>query len=348
MEAFNNAAASSQSVLRAIDSAAAASGRVFAQNQGGDAGLSRQKAVSNELTAQIGYWRIQGYEMDQINEVLLPAYISNIQEADRELFKTTTQTTKLSDAAREAEQAFNRVESAVSSVLQSALDPGVGVDPDKILESFGFSEERLNENARRLADIAANGLKGQDWLGTFAAEVPDVWRQIASAVNPREEAAFLLKEFEQGLRPELIDRDAAKARVRALLLGEQNLSAMAQEIAAELSAELGVSLATAQSAAGSALGVSGLGTAVADGAVAELGARDTGAAMVSTVTAQIAANYQLLKQSGQAAAQQWGDGFLTGVGNLPAEALAIVAATVTPLVLGNLSTQRTLEGAATP
>lgn len=345
-----------QRMSGAIDSAAAASGRLFAENQGGDAGLARQKDLSAELNAQVGYWRIQGHTMQEINEVLLPAYVANIADADRALFDTTAQTRELKDAAKEAEQMFNDLKGTVRGVLESALDPGVGVDPDEVLKSMGLSGDAINENARRLADIAKNGLKGQDWLSEFRAEAPNVWKAIASASNPQEEAARMLKDFQMGLRPDLLDKGMAKDLVRAMILGDQKMDELAQEIAAELAAEMGVSMQQAMGATQSVLGgggASGLAGqdaagAFTDGALVAMGDKNTGGAMVETVKAQIAANQALLRTAGQDAGRVFGDGFLTGTATLAADFIAQVAAAVVGPVQSALNTQASLQGAATP
>lgn len=54
--------------------------------------------------------------------------------------------------------------------------------------------------------------------------------------------AQLLKDFQDGLRPELLDKEKAKDLVRRGLLGEKNLKSLTDEIAKELAGELGVVL----------------------------------------------------------------------------------------------------------
>jgi len=126
-------------------------------------------------------------------------------EAARAAEKQNTAVAKSVDSLS---QEYQDLAGKVQSVLSGALDPGVGVDPDKVLEAMGFPrEDAINENARRLADIAANGLKGQDWLGAFGDEVPDIWRMIRTAQNPQEEAARLLKDFQDGLLTSPIDKE---------------------------------------------------------------------------------------------------------------------------------------------
>ena len=342
-------------VSDAIDAAATASGRLFAENQGGEAGLARQKDLTAELDAQRELWRDQGYTIKQIDEVLLPAAVANIQDADRALFKATAQTGALKDAASDAERAFNDLKGKVEGVLQGALNLDVGVNP----EDFLPRPDAIAENARRLADIMVNGFKGQDWLEEFKNEVPDIYAAIAAAGDPKTAAAQALKEFEAGLRPELIDKEAAKERVRQMLLGEQNLSELAQEIAAELADEMGVlNNAGLQSTVGQALGLRGddiaaglsAGQEYAEGAKSAVADAAPGTVMVATLNAQLRleSNLKLIGTAGNDTGMVWGDGFLAGVRQrgVPAALIDMLVSVVLPGVAAGLNTKATLEGAA--
>ena len=354
-QAFAQSQDNWQRMTGAIDSAATAAGRLFAENVGGGAGLQRQQALTDELTAQVGYWRIQGYSIEQINDVLLPGYVAGIQDADRALFNTTAQTKALKDAASDAERAFNDLKGKVEGVLQEALHLDVGVNPDDFLPRA----DAINENARRLADIMVNGFKGQDWLDEFKREVPDIYAAIAAAGDPKTAAAQALKEFEAGLRPELIDREAAKERVRQMLLGEQNLSELAQEIAAELAAEMGtINSAGLQSMVGRALGLRGddiaaglsAGQEYAEGAMSAVADTAPGTVMVQTLNLQLRmeSNLKLIRTAGNDTGVVWGDGFLAGVDSrgVPDALIRLLVSLVTPGVQAGLAVQATLEGAA--
>ena len=349
----NQAIAKSQAawngVANSIDSAAASSGRLFAENQGGDAGLARQKNLTAELTAQWGLYQAQGYETDQIANVLMPAYIAQISDADRALFKVETATRGISDATREAEQAFNDLKGKVASVLQGALDPGVGVNPADFLPR----EDTVNENARRLADLMVNGLKGQDWLEQFRSEAPDIYKAIAESGDPQAAAATILRDFQDGLRPDLLDKDAAKEQVKRMIVGEQNLAELGQEIAAEIAAEMGIGLAQAQSATASALGLGNTSTAGTDaaGVFADgmtTGAQERGGDVVAAFATSMKANFATLLSEGVAAGRTWGDGFITGAQDVPAELIALLTSLITPGVESNIRLRGTLEGTATP
>lgn len=355
-EALDAVVSASLNIDSQIGNAAKAAGVLFAGEQGGAAGLARQSALTQELKTQVGLWETQGYTQQQINEVLLPGMVSQIQDADRAVFRTATGTAKISDEAREAQQAFEDLRGSVEGVLRGALDPGVGVDPDAVLESLGIPRaDAINENARRLADIAANGLKGQDWLGAFQNEVPDIWEMIRLAANPQEEAAHLLRDFQDGLLTSAIDRDKAKEIVRRQILGDRNMAQMAQEIASELAAEMGVPLQQALSAAQGALGAGGGGggagseaaQSFADGADLGMQETDGGGRMVDTFVAQMRASYSKLATAGRDAGKQWGDGFLAVVGeSVPPQLISLLSTLVTPQVMAQFAQRGTLTGAA--
>jgi hypothetical protein len=353
MEQFNIAMQTSQDIARQISSAATQAGVLFGAKQGGDVGLARQKAVNDELTAQNQKWLDMHYTQKQIDDVLMPAYIQNLNEANQATFKVATGTAQISDAAQEAQQAFDDLKGKVASVLQGALNVGVGVDPQKVLEGMGFPrEDAINENARRLADIAANGLKNQDWLGEFQKEVPDIWKMIRLAQNPQEEAARLLQDFQDGLLTSPIDKGKAKEIVRRQIMGDQNMADFANEIAQELASEMGIPLQEAMAATQKTLGGgAGLGseaaTQFADGASQALDeAAAGGGAFVTKFTDQMRAQYSLLSTAGKDAGKLWGSGFLAAVGdNVPAALISLLVNLVTPGVMASFAQRGTLTGA---
>lgn len=270
------------------------------------------------------------------------------------------------EAAREAEKANNHVaksvdtlskeytalEGTVQGVLQAALDPGVGVDPQEMLEKMGVPRaDAINENARRLADIAANGLKDQDWLGEFQKEVPDIWKMIRLAQNPQEEAAHLLQDFQDGLLTSPIDKAKAKEIIKRQIMGDQNMAALATEIATELANEMGIPMQQALAAAQGTLGGGeGMGTEAAttfaDSASAALDEGNGGGSFVTKFTDQMKASYGLLSQAGKDAGKLWGSNFLEVVGeNVPAQLIKILVDLTTPGVMAALAQKGSLTGA---
>lgn len=181
-----------------------------------------------------------------------------IRDADREAQKMATRTVP------QVDRAFEELRGKVSGILQGALDTGTGVNPDDILEKLGFRSDAINEDARRLADIAVNGFDSP-WYEYFKTKFPALFQQfMAGATSPegvKAQAANMLKNFQDGLTPELIDKETAKERVRRMLIGEAKMEELATEIAKELSAELGnVSVTDAGAAARVALGLDTTGT----------------------------------------------------------------------------------------
>ena len=233
----------------------------------------------------------------------------------------------LSAAARDAQSEFNSLAGQVEGVLNGALNLDVGVNP----EDFLPRPDAINENARRLADIMVGGFKGQSWMDEFRSEVPDIYKLLTESGDPRGEAARLLQEFQAGLRPELLDKEAAKSLVRQMMTGEANVAAMAQQIAAELSAEMGTSLASTQAAAMAALGVTIPG--------AEAGAAQTGGItldgagegnrFLTGVQTAIAARLAEMRASGESIGAAWGEGFLSTVqAGIPPAMISMLASLV--------------------
>lgn len=345
-EAFNALRAEQASGSSAIAQAAAAAGALFAGKQGGDAGLAKQKAVSTELEHQRDVWKEQGYTQKEINDVLLPGMIQSMNEADRATFKVATGTAKISDEAKAAQKAFDDLTSTVAGVLSGALDPGVGVNPDDLLPRA----DAINEDARRLADVAVNGF-ASPWAEYFRKEFPDQFQEMAASNDIKTGAAIMLRNFQDGLEPELISKDKVKERVRKMLVGDENMAALATEIATELSQEMGVPMQEALAATQGAMGGgSGMGTeaatSFADGASQALDENNGGGAFVTKFTDQMKASYSLLATAGTEAGKQWGSAFLAKVGeSVPPALISILTDLITPQVIAQLGQRGTLTGA---
>lgn len=247
----------------------------------------------------------------------------------------------------------------VQSVLSGALDPGVGLNAEDLLPR----EDDINENARRLADIAANGFKGQEWLAEFKAEAPGVYQdimdQVAAGVDAKTAAARILRDFEAGLRPELIDKELVKERVKRMIVGEQNMAALAEEIAQELAAEMGIPLQEALAAAGASMGVAtgAAGRAAAEGTeagdmtsggalagqtfMAGFLANADGAALIAGMIGKLNTEMPRFLEAGKGAGTQWGAGFmLTVESGIAMPLIQLLTTLVTPNVMAQMAAQQ--------
>lgn len=230
-------------------------------------------------------------------------------------------------------------------MLSGALKSGIDVG------SLLPREDAVEEPARRLADIAVRGFESP-WTEYIKTTFPEIWEQLQSSGDPKGAAASILRDFEAGLRPELLDKGKAKELVKRALLGDANMSALASEIAAELSAEMGISLESAQSAAQSVLGggtgSSGVGTAFGDGVATGVKDSNAGGRAVAELVSQLAIkdNLTAVYNAGQTHGSQYGSGFLATVGaNLPGGLIAILVAAVSPGVLATVNAQGGRTGA---
>lgn len=318
------------------------------------------------------------------------AIFENIEEADRAAQRAAAGgVSAMKKAAQEAEREFESLKSKVAGVLQGALDPGVGVDVNSLLKT-GVKvpegqqpkpedlllprEDAINEEARRLADIAVKGFESP-WLEYFKNQWPELYEEMfanaQSNDSVRKTAALLLKNFQDGLNPELIDKDAAKERVRRMLLGEARMEELATEIASELAGEFGnVGASKLQDLATRALGggatgllgapdrqqiaeqYGGLGAtateAFADGARSAVVDGNLGNQVISAMDEQLRAESNLarLTESGRLSGSAWGSGFLEVAGdNIPARLIDILGQLVTPAVEALLLQRQTLQGA---
>ena len=307
-----------------------------------------------EVTDQI--WNMAGPTEQTTDSMFLfrqetDAAGQSLEDQADSLEKANRAAAKLaSGGLAQVNKAYDDLKSKVSGVLSAQLDVGVGVKASDLLPR----EDDINENAKRLADIAVNGFKDQPWLDAFKFSAPETWAELMKSIeegaSPQEAAARILKDFEDGLQTDLIDKTKAKERVKRMLLGEQSMAALAEEIAQELAAEMNIPLSQAMAAAGSALGVStGAAGEAAAGATGETGAPDmtgagqgagatfaagfaasvNGATLIAgVVTSMATADLEPLNSSGAMAGTQWGAGFVENASGavLVASIIAKIAA----------------------
>ena len=298
--------------------------------QGALGWLAEQKRATE---AQIVDWMQAGYTVDEIKSVLLPAYLNKLRSANSEI-------STMGGGVSQVSSGFDDLRSKVDSIISGATTLDVGLDPANFLPR----EDAINENARRLAAIMRDGIGNQDWLEEFKTEVPALWEELSTSGDPQAAAARMLQEFQQGLRPELLDKEMIKQRVRAMLLGEENASTLAQEIATELSGELGMSLAQAQQAVAGVMGTGG-GAAGAGAQVGPDGAAQ-GSSFVASWAATVKGQLTEFENTGKSSGGAWGAGFLATVeAGVPAQLVGMLANLVTPAVMANLAAQGSRTGA---
>ena len=237
--------------------------------------------------------------------------------------------------------AFDDLRSKIEGVIGEATRGDIGgLNPADFLPR----EDAINENARRLAAIMRDGIGNQEWLDEFKAEVPGIFDEIASSSDPRGAAARILQEFQQGLRPELLDKEQIKARVKAMLLGEQNTAALAQEIAAELSSELGMSLAQAQQAVAGVMGIGG-GVQLPENAQAGPDGKPEAEKFVNAWTSVVVSMVEQFDASGRTVGTAFSAGFLsTQAAMIDSWAAALVGKMI-PAVVAALAAQGSRTGA---
>lgn len=312
---------------------------------GAEGALEGYQAANQALQNQLEVWEQLGLSQEEI-DFLAAEYVQTIQDANSELKKTDD---TLASMAKNTQAAFDGLVSKVQGVLSGALDTGVGVDPMAFLPR----EDAVNEDARRLADVVVRGFDSP-WAEYLNNKFPNLFAgAFDSGGDLKAAAARALADFQDGLHPELLDKEAAKERVKRMLLGEANLAEMAKEIATELATEMGgqFSMSEIEAAAGQALGVKGgqgpgggenLGQGVLDG----IRAHNTGGKLISEIASQVKEGFETLKKHGEEAGKVWGDGFLTYTkGNIPGELVKILVDLTTPGVYARLQAEGSMSGA---
>ena len=289
----------------------------------GLAGALRDVAMSGGGPNRMDKWEKINYDLTGITP---KAYaLKDGFAALSETFDTFSYSAGGAASSLEGFDALDGIGSKVQGLLSGALDVGIGPDPSSLLPR----EDALNEDARRLADVMVNGFSSP-WAAYFQSEFPALFQQMTAGGDIKAGAAAMLQDFEAGLRPELINQDMVKERVKAMLVGDANMAALAQEITAELQAEMaGMDPAQISAAVGGALGIgeTGVGAGIED----ELG----NAALIGKI-----------QGTGTTAGKSWGNAFLAYVeSNVPATLVGLLVDLVTPGVRAKINAEGSAEGA---
>jgi len=325
-------------------------------NLGIDGALAKGQELKVQARDQIESLRAQGYTTAEIG-VIMQANVQETQQWASGLDKVEQATGGVGAATKEVNQEYDNLKSKVESVLSGALSPDIGFDPAGMLPR----EDDINENARRLAAIANEGIANQPWLEEFKATAPQAWSdimaQVAAGVDAKTAAASIYRDFQQGLRPDLIDKDLVKQRVKAMIIGDQNMAALATEIAQELATEMGIPLQEALAAAGGAMGVA-TGAAGEAAAAANAGGSDMtaggaqagttfvagflatadGTQLVAGIVGKLQTEMPKFLEAGKGAGTQWGAGFMTTVESGIANPLINLLVTlVTPGIMAQMA-----------
>ncbi len=324
-------------------------GRVTAE-LGADKALRLYQSQKTVMEDNLALWKSQNIEGDELEfkAAELESRLLGVQNA---LVSSATATERVSTGVQKVNQEFEKLHGTVTSILDKALDPGVGVDPEKFLPR----QDAINEDARRLADIAVRGFESP-WLDYFQNKFPALWQSAldSSGGDVQQAAARILRDFQDGLTPQLIDKEGAKERIRRILLGEASMKELADEITGELAKELNLSGGQVATATARVLGVtdtegaSSSGEALGRGFVEGVEAYGPGKRSAEAIKHELEqdAVRAILSTSGGAAGGVWGVGFLARVKeNVPARLIEILADLVAPIVEARQTANATAEGA---
>jgi hypothetical protein len=283
----------------------------------------------------------------------MESYVDGVRTANSESKKLAA------GGLADINKAYDDIKSKASSVITGALQTDVKVENQPY-------QDGINENSKRLADIANKGFAGQSWMEEFKTEAAGVYEELKKVEEAggdvKAKAAEIFANVQAGLDLRTLDRGMIKQRVKDMILGDQNVAALAAEIAQELSQEMGVPLAQVQATTRTALGLptedsagagkggaetkgdTGKATGQAAGGAFGTGfiAGIDGPAIAASAIASIAVGFLLnekkVRGSGAVVGAWWGEGFMGTVGeNVPPGLLEMLVAKLLPAILAAIA-----------
>ena len=155
-------------------------------------------------------------------------------------------------ATKQLTKEFTNLRSVVDGLVSSAYQDIGGADLSKYLPY----QDAPAEDARRIASVMVEGYDSE-WVDYFKTKFPDLFTEYMgkSGGDIQKAAAFLLKDFQDGLRPELLDKDKIKELAKRALGADKEMQAVIDEIAGDLAKELNIPIEEAKAAVGGAANV---------------------------------------------------------------------------------------------
>ena len=238
-------------------------------------------AYSSLETAAVQAYKNSGYngeiltlyqaqlgEMKQIEESLvqqgvstemLPFAVAEATDGYTEVYdtinKAATATEKTVGGTKQLTAEFSSLKGIVGQIFSGLYDDIGGVSVDDFLPR----EDAPNEAARRIADVMVKGFESP-WAEYFKTSFPDLFSQYMGSAggDVKTAAAQLLRDFQSGLRPELIDTSAIKEIAKRMFQADEATSSMIDQVARELAAEMGISIEKATGYVSGAAGKTGI------------------------------------------------------------------------------------------
>lgn len=191
-----------------------------------------------------------------LSEDELAFKVAKVQDEHTSVFEEITnsvkETEKLKTATTKVTEEYTKLEGIVGGIVGGLYEDIGGVK----VEDFLPYEDAPNEAARRIADVMVKGFDSP-WASYFKDSFPELFTKYSDLAggDVKKAAGLLLKDFQSGLVPELIDKEKVKDLAKRMFMADQASKAMVDEIAKDLAKELNISIEEATGAVSSAAGV---------------------------------------------------------------------------------------------
>jgi len=213
--------------------------------------LNLYQAQKMELQGATAELQVMGYSEDE-----LAFKVAKVQDEHTSVFEeisnSVKETEKLKNVTTKVTEEYTKLEGIVGGIVGGLYEDIGGVK----VEDFLPYEDAPNEAARRIADVMVKGFDSP-WASYFKDSFPELFTKYSDLAggDVKKAAGLLLKDFQSGLVPELIDKEKVKDLAKRMFMADQASKAMVDEIAKDLAKELNISIEEATGAVSSAAGV---------------------------------------------------------------------------------------------
>lgn len=236
--------------LGAVESAAL---QAYVDSGFNPAVIDSYRAVNMEITAM-------EQTLANMDSIDAKFYMKQVGEESAATFKgiseLANESTKavggVGSATKSLTKEFQDLRSIVDGIVSSSLQDIGGAD----LSAHLPYQDQPGEDAKRIASVMVEGWDSE-WAEYFKNKFPELFTKYMGDAGGdiQKASALLLKDFQDGMRPELLDKDKIKELAKRMFMADKETSKMVDEIAQELAKELNITIEEARAAVGGAAGI---------------------------------------------------------------------------------------------
>lgn len=213
-------------------------------------GVETVTEAYNEFSSQLDYIEQRSVEVGEGEKQRMLDQVAAAEAAAEAQAQAAEEAAARAQAAYEEQ--FSQVSGVAGNVLGLMQEEFQGAEKIFNIEKVDVNKAQIVEGANAVAEVAAFGMTEQ-MHRVLKENMPGLFKELMSADDAKQAAREMLSDFQFGIGSGLIlgegGREAAKERIKKILLGQAETTELINEITQELIAEGQNAFAVQQAAA---------------------------------------------------------------------------------------------------